>query len=133
MVNLRIIVAGCRSFNDYDYVKEKIDEVISKYDCDYIEIITGGAKGADLLGNRYARENNIKLTIYHAQWTNYGKSAGFIRNTQMAQWAKEDGHKGVLIAFWDGKSRGTSHMVGIAKSKRIKTYIFYPGKEFDNG
>lgn len=132
-MKIRIIVAGSRSFYDYDFVKAKLDEVISKYPDSDIEMISGGAKGADTLGIKYARENNIPITIYHAQWANYGKSAGFIRNTQMAHWSKENGRKGILVAFWDGESRGTSHMVGIAKSKRIKTYIFYPGKEFDNG
>jgi hypothetical protein len=132
-VNLRIIIAGSRSFYDYDFAKEKIDEVIAKYPNSSVEIISGGAKGADSLGIQYAQEHDIELTVYYAQWANYGKSAGFIRNTQMAQWAKERGSKGILIAFWDGESRGTSHMVNIAKKKKIKTYIFYPGKEFDNG
>lgn len=103
---MKIIIAGTRTFEDYDYLKEIID----KYKDSIDTIISGTARGADSLGERYAIENNIKLEKYPADWNKYGKSAGYKRNELMAE--KGD----MLIAFWDGKSKGTMHMINIMRN-----------------
>ncbi len=108
----KVIIAGCRDFDDYNLLKEKVTEALK--DIGGCEIISGNAKGADALGERYAKEHQIPLRLFPADWDKYGKRAGFIRNTEMANNATH------LIAFWDGKSKGTKMMLQIAKEKGLK-------------
>ena len=67
------------------------------------------------MGEQFAKEENCLLSRFPADWDKYGKSAGYRRNVEMAKFAIEDQNKGLLIAFWDGKSRGTKWMIDIAK------------------
>lgn len=125
--SIRIIIAGSRTFNNYNYMKRKLSSYIGllmkTYQNAEFEIISGGAKGADNLGEKYAEENKIKLTIMPADWEQYGKSAGFIRNKAMAEYAvKAD--KAYLIAFWNGSSKGTANMINEAHRLNIATLIF---------
>ena len=107
---LRIVIAGCRDFNDYKEAKEYIDFCISNIrKANKIIIISGGASGADTLGERYAKENGFKVELYPANWEKYGRSAGPKRNEQMAKICD------YVICFWDGKSRGTKSMIEYAK------------------
>lgn len=112
----KAIVAGGREFNDYEGLKAKVSFLLQNKMPD-VAIISGCARGADALGARYAQENNIELIEIPANWDQYGKSAGYRRNVEMAHVANG------LIAFWDGKSRGTKHMIDIARSKNIPTRI----------
>ena len=99
---MKVIVAGGRDFNNYELLKEKLDF----YFKDIIPvIICGEAKGADSLGRRYAEEKGLDILSYPAEWDKYGKSAGYKRNEQMAAEAE------ALVAFWNGKSKGTKHMI----------------------
>ena len=114
----RIIIAGSRNFKDYDLLKEIVDSVIVKvYSDDEITIISGTARGADQLGEKYAKENSLPVERFPADWERYGKKAGFIRNYQMANNAD------VLIAFWDGTSKGTKMMIDLAKKKGLKVGV----------
>lgn len=110
-VAYRIIIAGGRDFEDYELMKRVCDELIKLPTG--VEIISGGARGADKLAERYAKERNIRNKVVKADWDRYGKSAGYKRNLEMASFAD------VLIAFWDGKSRGTMHMINIAKERGL--------------
>ena len=115
---MHIIIAGCRDFNDYAVVEKEVMNYIGKFiDKVEIEIISGGASGVDTLGERFAKEHNLRLKVVPADWKTYGRSAGPRRNEQMARMA------GTLIAFWDGKSRGTKNMIDTAKrlGLRVKT------------
>lgn len=80
------------------------------------EVLCGMAKGADLAGKRWAEQLGIRVTEYPAQWETLGKSAGVIRNKQMA------GHADGLVAFWDGESHGTKHMIDTMRSMK-KPYV----------
>jgi hypothetical protein len=111
---MRCIIAGSRSFDDYDYMLEALWGWREGF---MSEIISGGAKGADRLGERFAKEFNIPLKIMPADWYKYGKRAGYIRNEQMADYAE------VLFAFWDGKSPGTKHMIDIAYREGLIVFI----------
>jgi hypothetical protein len=104
----RVIVAGTRTFNDYDLLKSKLDKYLANIK-DEIVIISGKARGADTLGERYAKEKGYKIMEFPAQWEKYGRSAGYRRNVEMAKNAD------ALVAFWDQKSKGTMHMINIAK------------------
>jgi hypothetical protein len=78
-----------------------------------IYILSGKARGADLLGERYAKENLLEVLEFPADWETFGKRAGFKRNEEMANEAH------ALIAFWDGESHGTKHMIDIATKKGL--------------
>ena len=105
----RIIVAGCRDYDDYNGAKEFIEICIKKIREKYtLVFLSGGCKGADKLGERYAIENGFPIEYYPAHWKRYGKSAGPKRNLQMAEACD------YVICFWDGKSRGTASMISIA-------------------
>lgn len=106
----RIVVAGCRNYENYmdatAYIEMCIKEIRKRYT---LVFLSGGCTGADMLGERYARENGFTVEYYPANWKKYGRSAGPIRNLQMAQACD------YVICFWDGKSRGTASMISYAK------------------
>lgn len=114
----KVIIAGGREYSDYDTVEEVCNNRISNKS--NLRVVSGGASGADALGERYAKENNYKLMIFKANWRKHGRSAGPIRNKAMALYAD------ALIAFWDGKSRGTKHMIDTAKASGllVKVHIY---------
>ena len=121
--DFRVIIAGGRDFDNYVLLKEKCDSILSEKakQCRII-IVSGAAKGADSLGEQYARENGYAIDSRPADWNAHGKSAGFIRNVQMANSAD------ALIAFWDGKSHGTKHMIDAAINKELEVRtIIYRG------
>lgn len=110
----RVIIAGSRGFNDYDLMKMKCDYFLNeKVKTNDIVIISGTARGADKHGERYARERGYELEAHPADWDKYGKSAGYRRNQEMAEVAD------AVICFWDGVSKGTKHMIDIAKEKKL--------------
>lgn len=114
----RIVVCGSREFDDYDvakvFIKRCLDE--EKIDCETI-IVSGGSRGADLLGERYARENRFEIERYSAEWKSYGRKAGPIRNRKMAEVCD------VVICFWDGKSKGTKSMISCAEKLKKTVYV----------
>lgn len=118
----RVIIAGTRYFNDYSLLKETSDRLLAdKIIAGYsIVIVSGGCAGADLLGERYAKENGYSIDRYPAEWQKYGRKAGIMRNAVMADNAD------ALIAYWDGISRGTKNMIDEARKKglavRVKRY-----------
>lgn len=126
----RIIVAGGRDFNNKELLTLKLtDWIINLYlsrdwsdEAVSIEFISGNASGADKLGEEFAKEYLYPLKLFPAEWNKYGKAAGPIRNKQMAEYASES-DKGVLFAFWDGKSRGTKNMIDNATQLGLEIYI----------
>ena len=113
---LKIVIAGCRNYNNYDEAKEYIDFCIREIKKNNtIVILSGGCRGADAIGERYAIENGYEIRKFVADWDKYGKAAGPIRNEQMAKDAD------YIICFWDYKSRGTKSMIENAK-KYSKPY-----------
>jgi hypothetical protein len=114
---IKVIIAGGRNFDDFNKLCQVCDEFLQ--DQNDIEIVSGAYKGADLLGERYAAERNHPIKQFPADWRQYGKSAGLKRNTEMAAYAD------ALIAFWDGKSKGTNHMIELATQAGLKVIIFY--------
>lgn len=127
MNELRIIVSGSRGFSDYEFIKKELDSrindiIVEKFLLhDEVRIVTGGAKGVDALAERYADDNDFNQRIFYAVWATHGKSAGFIRNSEMLSYAVSNGlENAALIAFWDGKSKGTKHMIDIATKKGIE-------------
>ncbi len=114
----KIVIAGSRGFLDFKLMVKAIDRIITTRISDKeITIVSGRARGADLLGERYARLRDYLIEGHPAEWDRFGKAAGYIRNVEM-------GNEGdVLIAFWDMKSRGTLHMINLAKKYKLKIYV----------
>lgn len=112
---MRVAVVGSRFFTDYDYVKSSLDK-ISEVDKITV-IVSGGARGADSLGERYARENGIEFVLFAADWNKHGKAAGPIRNKQLI----EEGKPEMVVAFKPGK--GTMNTIGHAERNNIEVVI----------
>jgi hypothetical protein len=111
-----IAIVGSRTFNDVDSFNEMLD-FISMGRCS--GIVSGGAKGADALGKDWASLHEVPYYEFPAEWDKFGKSAGFKRNQLIVN--KAD----VIVAFWDGKSKGTAHTLNLAKNAKKHTMIFY--------
>lgn len=106
----RVVVAGSRTFIDYKTAKKYIDFCLSDIrKKNEIIIVSGGTKGSDMLGERYAKQRGFMIERYLADWDTYGKSAGARRNKKMAEISD------YVICFWDGKSKGTKIMIDYAK------------------
>ena len=116
---IKVIIAGTRDFNDYAFLKKNVDYFLQGINPnnEEIEIVSGNARGADKLGERYAKEYNLPVKLFPANWDKYGKRAGYLRNQEMANYAD------VLIAFWDEKSKGTKHMIDIAKKQDLTVIV----------
>jgi hypothetical protein len=111
MKEFKLIVAGGRDFNDYQLVVRVLLAMEKTEFADVgVSIVSGMARGADSLGVRFAKEHDVTLHMFPADWDKHGKSAGHRRNRKMGDAA--DG----LLAFWDGKSKGTEGMIQYMKS-----------------
>ena len=122
MKEFKLIVAGGRDFNNYELLRRALFAIADVELADReVSIVSGMARGADALGVRFARENNVKLHEFPADWDRHGKCAGFIRNHAMGDVA--DG----LLAFWDGQSKGTNDMIQYmqSKSKLVNIVNYY--------
>lgn len=118
----KVIIAGGRDFVDLRLLTRVCNEILMPISGKKsITVISGHAPGADRTGERYAQEKGFKIKRMPADWKKYGKAAGPIRNREMAEQAD------ALIAFWDGSSRGTAHMIESARVKNLNVNVIsYP-------
>ncbi len=114
---MKIIVAGCRDFTDYDFLKKKLDLFFEKLANVEVEIVSGGERGVDSMAVQYVKEKGLRWIVFPADWNKYNKAAGSIRNQLMAEYGEG------LVAFWDYKSRGTMDMIEKAKKHKLKIKI----------
>ena len=98
---MKLIIAGSRTFTDY----QLLCQTLAPERHHITEVIHGGARGADQLGFRWAVRHHVRSRCFAADWERFGKAAGVRRNHQMAQAGD------MLLAFWDGRSAGTRHMI----------------------
>ena len=119
-MNYRVIIAGCRNFDDYALLKERCNDYLcEKMETHNVIIVSGHASGADALGERFAEEHGLQCEIHPADWGKYGRSAGPIRNAEMAEVSD------ALIAFWDGQNPGTRSMIELARKKDLQVSVVY--------
>jgi predicted Rossmann fold nucleotide-binding protein DprA/Smf involved in DNA uptake len=116
-INMRLIIAGGRDFTDIDLMTSKLDTILSMTDDDPITILSGTARGADQTGEVYARIRALSVEQYPAEWDKYGKSAGYKRNDLMASLATH------CVVFWDGQSKGSKHMIDLARAQGLELRI----------
>lgn len=102
---MKLAVVGGRDFEDYRLLYDSLWP-ITRFDT---EIISGGARGADSLAERFAMQCLLNYTEFPADWEQYGKRAGYLRNKLIVDECDQ------LIAFWDGESKGTKHSIDLAK------------------
>lgn len=118
MNDYRVIIAGSRSFSNYELLREHCLFMLhEKMRTHRVIIVSGHAHGADTLGERFAKEQGLTIELHPAKWRALGKAAGMIRNAEMARASD------ALIAFWDGKSRGTVHMISFAKRRGLEVSV----------
>lgn len=114
----KVIIAGSRDYDDYHHLSKACDYLLSAlYERARIEIVSGTARGADKLGELYANERGYLLTRFPADWNTHGRSAGYLRNRKMAEYAD------ALIAFPIGKSPGTRDM--IRQARQLDLHVDY--------
>lgn len=117
---MKIAIVGSREFKGIDLATDIIFEFLKEYvDDEEIYVVSGGAKGIDSLAERIAVKLNIETIIFKPDWSIYGKSAGYIRNKLIINSAD------MVLAFWDGKSKGTKHSINLAvkANKPINIYV----------
>lgn len=107
---MKVIIAGSRQIEDYDTLLALIEDT----GWDIEEVVSGGCRGVDKMGERWAEERGIPVNVFNADWGQYGREAGELRNRDMAEYA--DG----LILFWDGKSPGAGCMLREAAKAEIQ-------------
>lgn len=120
MEKYRIVICGGRHFNDYEQLKTTITNFLKqrKIEIENVEIVSGHCQGADMLGEQYAKEYGLNLTIFPADWQRYKRKAGPIRNKQMIEYIMQTENKAV-IAFVSENSKGTKQTVLLAKRAGI--------------
>lgn len=109
----KLVVAGSREFNDYPLLETILLQILVNHELSEVEIVSGNARGADKLGEVFARKHGCQLKQFIPNWSEDGRGAGMIRNRQMSQYA--DG----CIVFWDGLSKGTVNMIENAKKEDL--------------
>lgn len=116
-----VVVSGGRDFSNWEFLSKKLDEIFMSevFGESSPMIIVGDARGADAMAARYAAKRNIPVKVCRANWKEYPKTAGFILNQEMLAQATH------LIAFWNGKSRGTQHIIALAQRKGIPCRVFH--------
>jgi hypothetical protein len=107
-----LAVIGGRDFKDYDLMCQVLNDMKFK------KIVSGGARGADILAEQYCKEFKIDNIIYRPNWDiEAAKPHGYERNVFMIHEAHE------VVAFWDGVSPGTKHCIELARKKGIPLRI----------
>lgn len=119
MENIKLAIVGSRDFNNYSVLEYVIDKIIETNDYKITEIISGGARGADALGEIYADKHAIDKTIFPADWKTYGKRAGFLRNVDIIK------NCDICVCFWNGESHGTKHDIDLCKQYNKTCFIYY--------
>ncbi len=123
---MKLAIIGSRGFSDYHLLQMTMQQWFDwapegkqLTHRAITEVISGGAYGADSLGARWATECSLALTVFKPDWNKHGKAAGFIRNVDIVTAAD------MVLALWNGESKGTQHSLGIAKRLKKPTLIIY--------
>jgi len=117
---VNIAVVGSRTYNNEDYSLNNILETLKKENLNIENIIvfSGGAKGVDTIAAKSMKEMGAKVNEIIPNWKKYRKAAGIVRNKELV------GNADIVIAFWDGRSRGTKNSINLAQKYKRKLYVF---------
>lgn len=116
----KVLVTGDRHWKDREYIFERLDELVPLYGIS--EIIEGCARGADRIAEEWSAARNVHLSHFPADWAQFPKAAGAIRNRQMLKEGKPD----LVVAFHTNlqASKGTKDMVSLARKAGVTTFVF---------
>jgi len=120
----KIGIIGSRDFNDYEVMEKTIDMIV--HPDDITHIISGGSRGADRLGEKYATKHGIMTKIYAPQWVKFGKGAGMIRNSDIIQ------DSDFVFIFWDGISKGTADSISLCHKYKVPYIVVFFENPNDN-
>ena len=116
---MKVSIAGSRGFTNKSYLIEKVNQLIEQESItEPFTLICGMARGADMTGYHVCKDNDIEIIEYPADWNTHGKSAGFIRNKEMADVCD------CAVIFWDGQSIGTANMIKLMRNRNKPVYVF---------
>ena len=113
---MKLAIIGSRNFVDYDTLSHIAGAICDRQPID--TIVSGGAKGADSLGEKFAKDNNLQTLIFLPDWETHGKSAGYKRNVDIIS------NCDFVLSFWDGESKGTQHSMNIAHSQNKEVIVY---------
>ena len=117
---MKIAIVGSRTFEDYNAMCSFIEEKLATMEFTSIDaVVSGGARGADTLAERYAREQRLQMILFPAEWKKYGRRAGFIRNVDIIR------ESDICFAFWDGSSKGTAHTIQLCEELNKPYFVYY--------
>ena len=116
-VQMTILITGSRTWKDTWKIADRLKQFAETHEGTH-KLIHGGAKGADEIAGRWARNNKWDVVVVPANWAVHGNAAGPIRNIQML-----DMHPDIVLAFWDGQSKGTKHCIEAARERNIPVDI----------
>ncbi len=125
----KVIVSGSRSIDrrkDFIFIRGILTEIFNNFGRPD-EIVSGRARGPDTFGELFAKQNKIKITPFEPDWVLYGDEAGLLRNIDMGNYGD------TLIAFWDGISGGTKHMIEFALKRGLEVVVIKIDKNNKNG
>ena len=117
---MRVLVCGSRKFDDPAAARDAIAVRLNKLPDDAV-LIHGGADGADMWADSIAYALQLETHVYPADWEQHGRSAGILRNDDMLD-TKPD----LVIAFWNGESKGTHYTIHEAKRRGIRVEVIKP-------
>jgi hypothetical protein len=117
---VNIAVVGSRTYKNEDYILNNILETLKKENLsiENIVVFSGGAKGVDTIAAESMKAMGAKVNEIIPNWKKYRKAAGIVRNKELV------GNADIVIAFWDGRSRGTKNSINLAKKYKRKLYVF---------
>lgn len=113
---MKIAIVGGRDFNNYDLLKNELGNYIEENKISLNSIVSGGAKGADTLAEKFADEMGVEIIVFKPNFEKFGRCAALARNTQIVE------NSDTVFAFWDGKSKGTHD--SIKKAEKLKKKLF---------
>lgn len=122
-MSARVIVCGSRRWHDRKLIADTLNALVLERDYRFPDpvIVHGDARGADRLAADEAGKAGLLVEAHPADWDGLGKRAGLIRNSRMAELGAD-----LCIAFWDGRSTGTAHMLDEARKRGIPTRVVLP-------
>jgi hypothetical protein len=110
---MKVVICGSRNLQNYQLV----EEAVTRSGFEISIVLSGGSRGVDRIGIAFARNHHHPVQVFMPEWERLGKRAGMVRNREMAQAAE------AVIAIWDGKSRGTRNMIGLASIHHLPCFV----------
>lgn len=120
---ITLMVCGSREGFSREEVEMDLFYLTENWNIPEVTLIHGGARGVDTYAGEWGHLNGVEIEVYEAEWDHFGKSAGYRRNSEMVRDAD------VVVAFWDGKSKGTKHSIDLALKARKELHVLYPWEE----